>query len=166
MATLRPLTAIALVLSLLGCSGYHAQSAGYPVQTSLLQIGLSSGGPAPTLSSATIFDHGTVVFDDGNRAFLVVLSPSDLAEIRAIAASAEFRRLLAWATAQDFQARYSDYEEVMLNVPGEDGPVGAEIPSVEITAELRTFLVRIDRVLTSAFGSRYRMALSKRGSSG
>jgi hypothetical protein len=166
MATLRPLTAIALVLSLLGCSGYHRQSAGYPVQTSLLQIGLSSGGPAPTLSSATIFDHGTVMLDDGNRAFLAVLPDSDLTEIRAIAASAEFTRLLKWAAAQDFRARYSDYQEIMLYVPGEDGHVGAEIPSVEITAELRAFLVRIDRVLTSAFGSRYRMALSKRGSGG
>jgi hypothetical protein len=132
------------------------------VQQCLLHLGHSSGGPAPYLEGADVFDGGVVTLSEGSRTWFSVISPADVEEIGNIATDPHFTKLLTTLRERHFEKEYSDYEEIFLYVTDGDQSLGCELPTPEIPEELQPYLVRIDRILGRAFGRRYTLRVAER----
>jgi hypothetical protein len=156
-ARLLLLLAVVLCLQCRPMAHYRGQ-----VQESLLHVGHSSGGPAPYAEFAEILDGGVVTLNAGSRTWFSVIPPADVEEIRSIAHDPRFKELVASLRDQHFEKRYSDYEEVFFELTDGDEALGAEIPTPELPQALQPYLVRIDRVLSQAFGRRYTLNLAER----
>ena len=144
-------------LALGAALAFLACSSGPPVgrERLFLSVAHSSGGPAPVVCAASLYDEGLLHYGCGQSLWVTRLSTADLAAYHQLIRSSEWQSATHQIAVENHASRYADAEELHIQYRIGFDEFAVAVPVELLPAGAQPLLQRLHKDLARYFGRHY-----------